>query len=351
MGVKPENRWTNATYTAVRLLEEVPRPNTSHSHIYRSSFDIQEFPLCDRIELYCVAEPGNRALIIDTGHLDLCGTEALDGIHTRLAVPWDHTAVFLTHFHDDHDGNLLYCIEQGASHIFAGPTNLDDVALLEGFLLLSASPDLPRDMVRDYIHLIASGKKAQAETEHIRTSMYGGETVSLAGYDFEVLLTPGHTVNHVCLLEPTEKILFAGDHICDMPPGHLQFVPDQHLVREYLRSLAELKAMNLSAVYMCHHDPLIGASAINEFISMLESRYNSLVERTRAYFDDDDDLTVRKVAEKAAAHYPEGLAGFPVFVQVQRIATMFGTLEYLYDVGLLSRSFSDEGAFVYHRLW
>ncbi len=351
MEFESEYRWPGVTYNAIRVLEEVPQRYPFRSHIYRSTFEVSGFPFCRRIELYCIAEPGKRALILDTGHPDLCGFEALDGVEKTLRIPWSNIEVFLSHFHDDHDGNLLYCVQKGASKLYSGPTQIDSRALIDNFLVLSSSADLKSDSASSFIRLVAAGKKAQTYTQGSRIELHGGETLSIAGYHFDVLLTPGHTSNHLCLLDKSKKIFFAGDHICDAPPGCMQYAINDHLIARYLESLAQLKELNLQAVYMCHHNPLRGSFEINRFISLIEGRYETLVIRARKLFADHEELTVREAAIVAAAHYPRGLEGFPVSTQINRIATIFGTLEYLYDLGLLTRFINDEGALVYRRSW
>ena len=86
----------------------------------------------------------------------------------------------------------------------------------------------------------------------------------------------------------------------------MQYTANEHLISRYLESLAQLKALNLQAVYMCHHNPLLGSFEINRFISMLEGRYETLVIRARKLFENDDELTVRQAAILGAAHYPKG---------------------------------------------
>jgi glyoxylase-like metal-dependent hydrolase (beta-lactamase superfamily II) len=43
--------------------------------------------------------------------------------------------------------------------------------------------------------------------------LYGGEVISTGIFDLEVIWTPGHSPGHVCLYEPDNRLLFAGDHI------------------------------------------------------------------------------------------------------------------------------------------
>lgn len=43
--------------------------------------------------------------------------------------------------------------------------------------------------------------------------LHGGEIVSTGEHDLEVIWTPGHSVGHICLWEPKNRILFSGDHV------------------------------------------------------------------------------------------------------------------------------------------
>jgi glyoxylase-like metal-dependent hydrolase (beta-lactamase superfamily II) len=43
--------------------------------------------------------------------------------------------------------------------------------------------------------------------------LYGGEVLDTGLYSLEVIWTPGHSPGHICLYEPQNQLLFAGDHI------------------------------------------------------------------------------------------------------------------------------------------
>ena len=49
----------------------------------------------------------------------------------------------------------------------------------------------------------------------------------------------------------------------------------------------------------------------------------------------------------SASHYPKGIDTFQPDVQMRRVALMFGTLEGLYDEGMVRRRQDDDGAYVY----
>ena len=46
--------------------------------VFHSSYAIENFYFTDRLDLFAVVEPGRRALLIDTGHPVMCGTEPID---------------------------------------------------------------------------------------------------------------------------------------------------------------------------------------------------------------------------------------------------------------------------------
>jgi glyoxylase-like metal-dependent hydrolase (beta-lactamase superfamily II) len=48
-----------------------------------------------------------------------------------------------------------------------------------------------------------------------------GDVVRLAGRDWFVVHTPGHTEDHVCLHDPEEEIFLAGDHVLPTITPHI----------------------------------------------------------------------------------------------------------------------------------
>ena len=55
------------------------------------------------------------------------------------------------------------------------------------------------------------------------TEVRGGETLTINGRDWEVLYTPGHTVDGICLYHPRSRTAFTGDTV--MP--HAMAEPDE----------------------------------------------------------------------------------------------------------------------------
>ena len=75
------------------------------------------------------------------------------------------------------------------------------------------------------------------DAEH---DLEGGETLQLAGFDIEVLFTPGHSPGHVTFSIPDEAVVFSGDVLfqgsvgrVDLPGG------DGPTLMRSIRSLVE----------------------------------------------------------------------------------------------------------------
>ncbi len=349
MEIMPERRWPEASYRVLRLLEGVSSDIKPYSGVYRSSFAISGFPYCRRIELYCIARRGKEALFIDTGNPDLCGVRALDGVSTILGVPWEASDVFITHFHEDHDGNVPYCVHKGVKRVYSGAVDPANESRMTRFLTYIDSLDDDCEEGRVFFRQQSSEKRSIRASEPVRVPAKTGDVIAVDGHYLEVFETPGHTYNHCCLLDRDRGMLFAGDHVVDAPPGLLQFAPDQHLIVEYLASLTRVRSLDLQVMLMSHHDPIFGSQMIDGFVGMIKDRYVSLMVRTMGYVQDAGRVTVKRASELAASHYEGGLSGFPIDVRLHRMATMFASLEYLLDCGYLERRVDDSGALVYEK--
>ena len=89
------------------------------------------------------------------------------------------------------------------------------------------------------------------------TALEGGEIVSFEDFNFLVIWTPGHSPGHVCYYEPTQRLLFSGDHVMpNIIPNislHVQYVSNP--LRDYLDSLEVLESLEVSLVLPGHGQP------------------------------------------------------------------------------------------------
>lgn len=315
--------------------------------ILHSSYAIGNFYFTDRLDLFAVVEPGRRALLIDAGHPAMCGTEPLDRAVEDNDVPWENVEVFLTHFHDDHDSGLGHLIERGAGNVYCGPAVpwTEDAreaflrqtgALRAGDRALAASADFL--MGRDHF--------PPEIQEHMR-QLPEGEVLSIAGYDLEVLYTPGHAVEHASLLDRERGFLFAGDHLIDSAPGLMQFDASSRLLERFFDSLRDIRAMRLSTAFMCHRDSFTSAEDVAGFIDGVFEKYEKPLDRVRGLMRDLGRATVYELAREFYAYLPGGMEAEPESRRVRRVAIPLAYVEYLAGRGELDRAEDDDGCFTY----
>ncbi|MGI8945831.1 MAG: MBL fold metallo-hydrolase [Thermoleophilaceae bacterium] len=127
----------------------------------------------------------DRALMIDPGEE---APKLLDAVR-ELGVKVE--AILLTHTHFDHVGAVAPVAEATGAEVW--------VPELERFVLADINRFVPGQ---------AFGPFESWEAEH---TLAGGERLELAGFEIDVLFTPGHSPGHVSYSIADEGALFSGD--------------------------------------------------------------------------------------------------------------------------------------------
>ena len=86
--------------------------------------------------------------------------------------------------------------------------------------------------------------------------VYAGEgaVVQLRSRSLEVIPTPGHTRGHVVFADPSQRLLFAGDHILPHITPSIGFEPftDGTALVDYLSSLAQVRSLPVDRILPAH---------------------------------------------------------------------------------------------------
>ncbi len=110
------------------------------------------------------------------------------------------------------------------------------------------------------------------------------QAFDIGGYSFQILHTPGHTQDSICLYEAGKQWLFAGDTIYN-GPIYLQF--DDSDAIKYRTSVKNLVGYNVSVVFPGHNATSLSGDIIGEIDDMLTSGqtrskiYHSLSLKTK----------------------------------------------------------------------
>jgi len=135
---------------------------------------------------YVVREPGaEHAIVIDPGD----EPERLIAAVRALAVTVD--AILLTHTHIDHIGAVAPLARETGAPVYC--------------------PALERHVLADIDAVYGALGFPGRESYEADELLSGGEGLTLAGLDLEVLFTPGHSQGHVTYAIPAHETMLDGD--------------------------------------------------------------------------------------------------------------------------------------------
>ncbi len=157
-------------------------------------------------------EGGDRALLVDPGD----EAPKLLGAIEALGVTLD--AILLTHCHFDHIGAVAPVAKATGAPVYCPQL---EVPLLQD--------------VNAYVPWPGFGPFENHDPEH---TVAGGERLQLAGFDIDVLFTPGHSPGHVTYAFDGEGALFSGDVLFQQSVGRTDLPGGDHAT--LLRSIALL---------------------------------------------------------------------------------------------------------------
>jgi len=127
----------------------------------------------------------DRALIVDPGEEAPKLLEALDALGVTL------DGILITHTHFDHVGAVAPIAEATGAEVWV--------------------PEIEKPVLADimsYVPWPGFGPFDSWDAEH---TVQGGERLELAGFEIDVIFTPGHSPGHVTYSIPDEGAIFSGD--------------------------------------------------------------------------------------------------------------------------------------------
>jgi hydroxyacylglutathione hydrolase len=127
----------------------------------------------------------DRALIVDPGE----EPEKLLGAIEQMGVTLD--AILLTHTHFDHVGAVAPVAKATGAEVWV--------------------PELEKPVLADIMSFVPWPGFGPFESWDAEHTLEGGEKLDLAGFEIDVIFTPGHSPGHVSFSIADEGALFSGD--------------------------------------------------------------------------------------------------------------------------------------------
>jgi hydroxyacylglutathione hydrolase len=190
-------------------------------------------------------EGSDRAVIVDPGD----EAPKLLSVIERLGVGVD--AILITHTHFDHIGAVAPVARATGAEVWV--------------------PEIEKGVLADIMSYVPSPDFGPFESYDAEHTLAGGERLELAGFEIDVLFTPGHSPGHVTFSIPNEHAIFSGDVLfqqsigrTDLPGG------DYGTLLESIRGLLE-SLPGETDVYPGHMGPttLAAERATNPFLAEL----------------------------------------------------------------------------------
>lgn len=239
----------------------------------------------------------NVFLLPDGEQVDLidCGMnapESLDLLRTAMREVAGDRAVLrrllVTHIHPDHYGAAGVLTHEWGAQLYlhrleiplVHPRYLELDALVaevHRYLLANGVPEADTEVMQNASRSFAKS----VTTAPVAIPLDGAETLELGKRRLRVEWTPGHSPGHVCLFDPLDRLLFAGDQLLpeDTPNIGLHPQSTPNPLADFLDSLRRLASLAPALVLPAHGRPFSQArERVEELQEFHERRKRRILE-------------------------------------------------------------------------
>ncbi|PIC62743.1 MBL fold metallo-hydrolase [Sporosarcina sp. P13] len=288
-----------------------------------------------------MAEGKDGWVIIDAG---------LNNNYTR--AKWEEriigkeiTDLFITHYHPDHFGHAGEL--QKKTNAIVSMTEIDSELgfrawteeHLKNFHEDYQTVGIPAEMAIKMIHNTEGFIPLVTPHPNIDRYFKEGQKVPIGKYEYEVIVTPGHSEGMVCFYNSEKNVLLSSDHILPRISPNISywFHGDPNPLQSYISSLKKVKKLDANYVIPSHGKPFYGANdRINELIAHHEARLEETLDVIAS------GLSVYEACNR--------LFNFKLTVHESRFAVgeTLAHLQYLYEAGECQRE-KQGTAWIYRR--
>jgi glyoxylase-like metal-dependent hydrolase (beta-lactamase superfamily II) len=310
------------------MVEEIARD------LFRIKVPLPDTPL-KYLNAYAVRS-SRRSLVIDTGlNHDICLRALLDGLKA-IGIDPQRADFFITHLHSDHFG-LITRLAGEDTRVFFNRPEAEIIENWQGFgpvLAYIGRNGFPAERLKKALQA-HPGSKFGTDWVPPMQMLDEGDIIRIGDYAFECVQTPGHTLGHTCLYEPTHRFFIAGDHIlAGITPNIQCWGEDRNPLQQYLESLAKVQKYAVDLVLPGHRRLFSGfKERIQELIAHHHERLNEVLSVLK-----DGALSGYEVAARMTWDIlADDWASFPVAQQWFATGEALAHLRYLEVAGQIGR--------------
>jgi glyoxylase-like metal-dependent hydrolase (beta-lactamase superfamily II) len=200
--------------------------------------------------------------------------------------PVDIKGIYITHFHPDHYGCSGWLQNYSGAPVYIGEIDADrinrywknEVYILGALGNLFRDNGMPEEVLKQVVDSVANLIPYTFPHPEL-TTLQAGQVVNIGDFEYEVILTPGHTDGHICFYNRDHGVLLAGDHLLPEISSNISLWPqpgvDLNPLDNFLRALNGIRSLNCKLALPAHGKPF---SNIEERISQLETHHLARLE-------------------------------------------------------------------------
>lgn len=308
-------------------------------NLFRIQIPLPESPL-KYLNSYVIRDE-ERNLIVDTGLNHKACLEAMQDGLRKLGVDLERSDIFITHLHADHFG-LVSTLASESSLIFFSRPEKELIESWEGFgamLDYAGKNGFPKDQLDAALSNHPGARYGTGWIPDLKV-LGEGDPIIVGDYQFRCVETPGHTAGHLCLYEPTRKLLIAGDHILiDITPNIQCWSDSYNPLRHYLASLDKVFKMDIDLVLPGHRRLIEDHRArINELKEHHSNRLSEVLDILHVGSQQAFQIASQMTWDLTAKSWDD----FPVAQKWFATGEAIAHLRYLEEEGKVSRHVEDE---------
>jgi len=225
--------------------------------IYRISVPLPNNPLKAVNSYFIPPQGGMRGLLVDTGFKAPESREVLTAALAELDADMEQTDIFVTHSHSDHAG-LSVVVAGESTRIFVSEADHERLTVAgsdriwESRFRYYLREGFPEDVIDANIRNNPVRVYAPGDSPKY-TSLREGDVLTVPGYTFACVLTPGHSPGHMCLYDREKKLMFVGDHVLfDITPNITSWIGFENALGQYLNSLRKVDRYDVALALPGH---------------------------------------------------------------------------------------------------
>ncbi len=194
--------------------------------------------------------------------------------------------IVLSHDHPDHIGLSGELREQSGATVYMHPIDAESMRILWQNMYPEHFMDVSKFFRQ---HGMPTGEPwfSQANPDQLRniigvppheaiTLVEDGQVLDLAGEQYRVIWTPGHSDGHICLFRERDGVFIAADHVLPRITPNVGLYSENDRANplgDYLHSLRKVSALPASIVLPGHGEPFEDLAArVEEIIEHHEQR-------------------------------------------------------------------------------